>query len=51
MLSIEQILNLAKESGIGIKENSSHSGCFYEDLNGDIHEISLPLFDANASVV
>lgn len=41
MLTIEQILNLAEEYGIGIETESSHSGIFYEELDGTVCEIEI----------
>lgn len=41
MLTIEQILNLAEECGIGIETESSHSGIFYEEQDGTVYEIEM----------
>lgn len=39
--TMEQILNLAEEYGIGIETESSHSGIFYEELDGTVCEIEI----------
>jgi len=41
MITIDQIITLAEESGIGVEKDSSQSGMFYEDQDGNIHEVDI----------
>ena len=38
-ITIEQMLTLAEEYGIGIKTGTSDSGIFYEEQDGSIHKV------------
>lgn len=39
MLNIKDMIELAEESGIGVEKDSSHNGIFYEDQDGNVHEL------------
>lgn len=41
MITIKEIFNLAKEYGIKVKKETSHSGIFYEEQDGTVCKIRM----------